>query len=261
MTTKNRKTNNNPSVKTSASWISTIPNAVTLLNLLSGMTATILVFQGQFAFSLLFFGLSLISDFADGLLARMLNATTELGKQLDSLSDLVSFGVYPAASMFYILNLLLSPQNTDSVLILPFIAIIIPGFGALRLAIFNLEDQNKNYFQGLPIPAAAFGILSAGFMVKSLISSSAAHTAFTQFFTSSLTITAAIVLYSILMISKLPMLNLKFSGTKWKENQHRYLLVALLTGAMIWFKLYALPFLIPGYIIYSLVFSKKTMQH
>lgn len=225
------------------------------------MTATILVFQGKFSLSLLFFGLSLISDFADGLLARMLNATTEIGKQLDSLSDLISFGVYPAASMFYILDLLQSYQNPDSALVLPFIAIIIPGFGALRLAVFNLVDQHKDYFQGLPIPAAAFGILSAGFMVDSLVSSPFAYSAFAQFFASPLTISATIFLYSILMISKLPMLNLKFSGTKWQQNRHRYILVVMITAAMIWFKLYALPFLIPGYIVYSLIFSKKTKQH
>ena len=133
-----------------------IPNTITSMNLFSGCMAVVSAFhfnetigamQG-YEWAFLFIGLATVFDFCDGLSARLLHAYSALGKELDSLSDLVSFGVAPAALVF---NLIQSQTGSW----VAFLAFLIAVFGALRLAKFNIDDRQTTSFIGLPIPANA----------------------------------------------------------------------------------------------------------
>lgn len=235
-----------------------VPNLLTVFNLISGTTAILLFTEGYSELSLLFFIFCLLFDFADGLAARLLNVSSEIGKQLDSLSDLISFGVFPAVAIHEVLQQALlthSSINYPSYLF-SFIVVIIPAAGSIRLAYFNTEMQKSGYFKGLPIPAAAIGILSLVFTVKN-ISDFSMIFSMQKFLTNPLTIIGVIVLISLLMVSKIPMLSLKFGKMEWEDNKHRIIFLALITGAVLWFKLWALPFLIPFYILYSLLFIRS----
>ncbi|MFO8054247.1 MAG: CDP-alcohol phosphatidyltransferase family protein [Bacteroidales bacterium] len=227
-----------------------IPNGLTIMNVLSGMTAILLASQGQIALSGLFFLICLIFDFADGFAAKLLKAGSELGKQLDSLADVVSFGVYPAMAAFFILRHL--PLDVAAGL-LAYSVILFPAAAVVRLAIFNTEEQHSNYFKGLPVPAAAVGLITIAFVVESVDQQNLSST----IYGSPYFIMGLLVLYSILMVSKLPMLSFKFVTFSWQENRHRIIFTALAFGLIVWFKIPGLPLLIPLYILYSLLFIRK----
>ena len=131
-----------------------IPNTITLLNLLSGVTGVIVVLSGNPAAGLVFMLAAAVFDFCDGLAARLLNAPSPIGKELDSLADDVSFGVLPAV-MLYVLT-------EGSPLWLRFIPLLLAAFSALRLAKFNIDTRQESNFLGLPTPASA--LLSAAFV-------------------------------------------------------------------------------------------------
>lgn len=235
-----------------------IPNLLTIFNLISGTTAILLFIKGYPELSLLFFVFCLLFDFADGLTARLLKATSEIGKQLDSFSDLVSFGVFPAIAVHEVLHQALITHGSISypAYIFAYFVVIIPAAGSIRLAYFNTEDQNSVYFKGLPIPAAAIGLLSLVFTTKYLSEFSIMFN-MQQFITNPFTISGVIILMSIMMVTKIPMLSFKFGALNWIENKHRIIFLAIITGGILWFKLWALPFLIPFYILYSLLFIRR----
>ena len=230
-----------------------IPNCITLLNLISGLTSIALASHDQFMASILMLCLALLFDFCDGLVARLLHVKSELGKQLDSLSDLVSFGVAPAFILYlsdvgqtapYFAegapSCVFSTQ-THGILVIPFaIYAIFVAAGALRLGKFNLDERQTENFRGLPIPLAAFTLLSLFF-------------AELPYFVNY----TACLLISLLMLSNIPLFSLKFKNLKWKENLHRYLFLLLCVALLFVFDLAAIPLITICYIIVSLVFRKK----
>ena len=127
-----------------------IPNTVTLANLLCGCLSIVATFSGNFILAGVLILLAAVFDFLDGFLAGQLNAHSELGKQLDSLADIVSFGVAPAMIAFRIMAV-----NPDALPFpqLPYIAFVMVLFSALRLAKFNAETTSSDYFIGMPTPA------------------------------------------------------------------------------------------------------------
>ena len=138
-----------------------IPNIITLFNLLSGILSIYSVMNGNIELAAYLIFAAAGFDFFDGLAAKLLNAKSEMGAELDSLADVVSFGVAPGFIMFYMLSVSHGqPGHTaESFSIIPFLAFIIPAFGALRLAKFNVDTEQTISFKGLPIPA--MGILVA----------------------------------------------------------------------------------------------------
>lgn len=140
-------------------YVRHIPNAITLLNLLSGFAAIVLLFNDSIFWALVFAGLALIADVLDGVVARMLNVTSELGTQLDSVADMVSFGVLPGCIVAYLwTNSCGFPIQWPTALL----AGLIPTATGLRLARFNLDTRDRKSFYGLPSPSAAvfvFGLL------------------------------------------------------------------------------------------------------
>lgn len=205
-----------------------IPNTITCLNLLSGVMACIFAFHYNEAFgslagyewAFICIGAAAIFDFLDGAFARLLHAYSDMGKELDSLSDLVSFGLAPALILFNTINLF----NTGDALTLSpwaFVTLIIPALGALRLAKFNIDTRQTTSFIGLPIPACAiFWVGLTAWLHRTGMY-------------NNWTISAVIILMAIMMVSEVPMFSLKFKNFRFRENYRRYLLILAAAGFVI----------------------------
>ena len=236
-----------------------IPNFITLLNLSMGVGSIYLSNQGSgsalmYAGYLIF--LAAIFDFFDGFAARLLNAKSDIGLQLDSLADMVSFGVAPG---FILYNMILLSSAGDMFVlndfaILPLVAILIPWGGALRLAKFNIDETQQMGFKGMPTPALAFFIASLPIIREILISDQGIL--FTVFTSPVLLIVTAIV-GIFLMTSSFPMFALKFTTYKWKGNEFRFsfLLISLLL--IILLQIVAIPLIIVLYLVMSLIVVLK----
>lgn len=196
-----------------------IPNTVTCLNLLSGSMACIFSFNYNetygaltgYEMAFLFIGLATLFDFCDGLCARLLHAYSSLGKELDSLSDLVSFGLSPALLVY---NTMLA--NGDGWL--SCVALLLVVFGALRLAKFNIDDRQTSSFIGLPIPANAI------FWIGMVAWANDHHYPGTGWMVT------LVVLFSWLMVSRMRMFSLKVHDLSLRNNVRRY---ALVLGAVL----------------------------
>lgn len=197
---------------------SKIPNSITLCNLLSGCTAIIMAFRCNqvvaaglqgWQWCCIFIFAAAVFDFLDGFAARLLKAYSDIGRELDSLADLVSFGVAPGLMIFNIM----SHHNTGAEAWLNYAALLIPALGALRLARFNVVDAGSTSFRGLPIPAnALFWIGMAGWISS-------------YRFPDLAVMVVLIVLMSVTMVSRLPMFSLKFKTWGLRDNFRRYVII------------------------------------
>ncbi|HEX9651679.1 MAG TPA: CDP-diacylglycerol--serine O-phosphatidyltransferase [Cyclobacteriaceae bacterium] len=216
-----------------------LPHILTLFNLLSGCLGITFLFQGHLSLGAIMIFAGAIFDFLDGFAARMLNAKSELGKQLDSLADLVTFGVLPAL----ILYTLSANLNDGWISYLP-LGVAIAA--ALRLAKFNIDDRQTNFFIGLPTPAAALLVASIPFIMDE------------EHVTGTLNIYSLIglsVFLSIMMISRVKLMSFKFSHYNWKENEPKYILILLFLVLVFYFSFISIPLIFLLYLIFS-VFVK-----
>ena len=234
-----------------------IPNIITALNLASGSLAVIFGIDGHLVWAGIFICLAAVFDFLDGLAARLFSAWSETGKQLDSLADLVSFGLAPAAVLFTLLEFSMFDVNQpvyeisarwDQWAIL-LSALIMPVFGALRLARFNAGQADMPYFRGLPIPANGLFWASLGLMLEVpkhqdifLILYSTRNLLLLGLFTSGM------------MIISLPMFSLKLKNFDLKENWYRYLFVVIAIAFFAFFSVYGLAMTIIAYIFLNILF-------
>ena len=179
--------------------VKNIPNAVTSMNLLCGLMGVICTFGGDFRTAFIFMMAAALCDFCDGLTARLLKAHSELGKELDSLADMVSFGVLPSL-MTYKLMTAVSGNS-----LLAFTPLLIGVFSALRLAKFNIDERQSDNFIGLATPACAMICGSFTYYVTNDTSSVLHGWASSKFF-----IPAASVVLSRLLVSEIPMFSMKF---------------------------------------------------
>lgn len=228
-----------------------IPNTLTCLNILSGCIAVVFAFHpaemfGQWAgwqWACLAIGIAAVADFSDGFMARLLHAYSDLGKELDSLSDLVSFGVAPAMLVMNILG-----HNSSTPAWLPWIALLIPVCGALRLARFNIDTRQTDGFIGLPIPAnAIFWIGWAALAMGGDMS----------WIVNTWVVLACIVLEALSMISNIRFISLKFHNYKWKGNERRWILLLASLLMIIFWGLAALWPVICIYLLISLAGKSK----
>ncbi len=221
-----------------------IPNFITSLNLAAGFTAVIFASNGDLTTASWLIVTAMVFDFLDGLAARLLKAYSETGKELDSLADVVSFGVAPA----FIIYRLLAPMLDESAVILAFITILMPVCAALRLAKFNIDPTQSTSFKGLPTPANAMAVISLVI---------AARYSSVPVVNSFINSPAALIVYSIvlsvLMVTRIPLLSLKFRNLKFKGNEGRYILILFILITFIIFGFAAALMVIPGYIIISQV--------
>jgi len=219
-----------------------IPNAITCLNLFCGCIACVMAFDGNFLMAAVFIYIAAVFDFLDGLAARTLHAYSDIGKQLDSLADVISFGLAPGVIMFCLLSMRFSFNNISFFFgdYIPYIAFIIPVFSALRLAKFNVDERQTTSFIGLPTPANAIFWASFACFLPS------------HFLQHGISVILLILLFSYLLISELPMFSLKFNNLKWKDNVVRYIFI-LLTIPILMFGLKFLYLVIVLYILMSVI--------
>ncbi len=228
-----------------------IPNTVTCLNLFSGCIAIVMAYEAKYELALGFIVLSAIFDFFDGMLARLLNAPSPIGKELDSLADDISFGVAPAMIIFTFLKepALQYPAFLESIrAYVPYFAFIIAAFSALRLAKFNIDERQTSSFIGVPTPANAlfWGSLIAG--SGSLLLSYEINVLWVLLLT---------LIFSLLLTAELPMFALKVKNLKWSDNKVQYIFIIGAIPLLIFFRLSGIAAVIAWYIVLSLVTQKK----
>jgi CDP-diacylglycerol--serine O-phosphatidyltransferase len=249
-----------------------IPNLFTLLNLLFGCIAIVFILQTGEAIVLFqqegftevtlpekitwgcsFIFAAAIVDFLDGFVARLFRATSGMGRQLDSLADVVSFGVAPGLILYQLLRISYARQenglDVSMAWLLP--AFLIPCAAAWRLAKFNLDDGQQNSFRGVPTPATGLVIASLPLIIHF-------QTLNLQFaFINKWLLYAVIILLSYLMVSNLPAMNMKVKDLSIKNNMPRYILIALALVAVLTVKWFAVPVIFIAYVILSLAFKTK----
>ncbi|MFH1161626.1 MAG: CDP-diacylglycerol--serine O-phosphatidyltransferase [bacterium] len=245
-------------------WKRYIPNTLTTLNLVSGLISIVQVLEGEFLSAALFIFLAALFDFLDGVAARLLDARSELGKQLDSMADLVSFGVAPGLIMFNLLSM--GCEGSCNILerlhITPYFALLIPVCSAFRLAKFNIDLTQETHFVGLPTPANALFFASIPLVLYlqpnqfSLIPLGF----FTDFFSNTRALAILSVLFSYLLISDFRMFSMKFKNFRWEGNEVRFFFLILALVYLILFAISAIPLIILTYFLLSLFFQKKIQR-
>jgi len=221
-----------------------VPNIITCLNLFCGCLSIVCVFNGRLDVAAYLILVAAVFDFLDGLAARLLKAYSDMGKQLDSLADVVSFGVAPASVMYILLLNTVNYQLSSINYIAP-AAYLIAVFSAIRLAKFNIDVRQSDTFIGLPTPANAIFICSLVFI--SLGDNQLSLLTENIFFLLAVT-----VIFSYLLISELPLFSLKFKTFHWKSNKLRYFFVAFSITVLLILHLAGLALVILAYIVLSL---------
>ncbi len=239
----------------------TIPNFLTLCNLASGVISVTLVLRGDLLWASVFIFIAALFDFLDGTAARLLDARSELGKQLDSLADIVSFGVAPGVIVFMLLSA--GCEGSCNVLerwgITPYFALLIPLMSAIRLAKFNIDLRQEENFTGLPTPANAVFFASVPLVL--LLGHQFYPLVRLDFLQELLTNTRILAIITILMsyflVSDFRMFSLKFKTTGWKGNEPRYLFLLFTGLSLVLFSVGGIPLSILCYFLLSLVFQKQ----
>ena len=238
-----------------------IPNLITLMNLGSGVFAILAATENQMGIAIAFILLAAVFDFLDGLAARALHVISDIGKQLDSLADLVSFGVAPAFLSMALLKLLLfgSPNYPEmlalSDALILFSPVLIPLFSAYRLAKFNIDTRQTNHFHGLPTPANA--LFFTAFALIYLFQP--AYKLWLEGLTSIFPI--IVLIFCVLMISDFRMFSLKFKDWGIGKNKFRYLFLGGSAILLISLHAIAIPMVIVLYIVMSGIINLINSKH
>jgi len=249
-----------------------IPNLFTLLNLVFGCLAIISILQNGITITTdangldlivmperiwmasLYIGLAAMIDFFDGLIARIFKASSEMGKQLDSLADLVSFGVAPGLIIYQFLRLSFAQQQDGieiSILwLIP--SLILPCAAAYRLAKFNLDKNQQYSFKGLPVPAVGILIASLPLIYWNVNEQWVINLLLNKWFLYGL-----VFLLSYLMVSNIPLMSFKFKNFGIKDNVPKYLLAVISIVAIVVLKWLAVPVIMLAYVLVSLLFKNK----
>jgi CDP-diacylglycerol--serine O-phosphatidyltransferase len=220
-----------------------LPNAVTCLNLLCGCLALTHIFAGRLEMGAYFVAFAALADFADGLLARALRVSSAIGKDLDSLADMVSFGVVPGAIFFELLQRAAGPGGLPEWA--PYLGFTVSIFSALRLAKFNNDTRQTTSFIGLPTPACTLVVASLPLIL-----------AFDQFGLAPVILHPGLLLgltalLSGLLIAELPLFALKFKTLRWADNRRRFLFLLLAAGLLLALRAAAVPLVVLLYVLLS----------
>lgn len=242
-----------------------IPNFITCLNLLSGCLAIISVILGNPLVAAYLVVAAAIFDFFDGFAARMLNVSSPIGAELDSLADMVTFGVVPGLMLLHYLSGGISSLTgvegflQNPVLLVPF---LVPVFSALRLAKFNVDTRQTDSFRGLPTPASALWVISIPLMIEFMpfhMWWNPENVIVNQWF-----IIGSAIGLSVLMVSDIPLLAMKFKGFGWKGNGVRYIFLIISLVLLIILRPVAIPIILSLYVFISIIdnlfLSKNEVQ-
>ena len=226
-----------------------IPNTLTSCNLISGCIAIVFALSANYTMALTFIVVGAVFDFFDGMSARLLGVSSPIGKELDSLADVVTFGVAPS-SMIYTLLLTLSKSGWNETLAfaVPYVAFVMAAFSALRLAKFNLDERQTTSFIGLPTPANAlfWGALIVG-----------NENVFDE---NSYYIYLLIILVFVsswLLVAEIPMFALKFKHWGWRDNKVKYVFLISFLPILLIFGISGISVIIAWYICLSFLTTKK----
>jgi CDP-diacylglycerol---serine O-phosphatidyltransferase len=214
-----------------------LPNALTCLNLVCGCIGIVFVLEGNTVPAAFFVWTACVFDFFDGFAARWLKVTSPIGKELDSLADMVSFGVLPSVLMYSIIK----EQGTHPML--PYLAFVIAVFSALRLAKFNIDERQSTSFIGLPTPANALFLTALPFLPASIW-------ALVQ---QPWALLAVGGVFSFLLVSEIELFAIKFKSFAWAGNELRFTFLLLAGLLVVVFQQSALPLVILLYIVLSLM--------
>ena len=226
-----------------------IPNMVTCCNLFSGCIAAVMAFQSNYEAAILFIILGAVFDFFDGMLARLLNVSGPLGKELDSLADDITFGFAPSAIVFSLFKEVQYPEFMSGIVdYFPYTAFIIAAFSALRLGKFNIDPRQSSSFIGLPTPANAlfWGSLVVG-----------GHSFLVSDSFNAIYLFILVILMSYLLVAELPMFSLKFKNLSWRDNKISYIFLLVCIPLLAIFRLGGFAAIILWYILWSLLTRKK----
>ncbi|MGN8069155.1 CDP-diacylglycerol--serine O-phosphatidyltransferase [Mucilaginibacter sp. SG564] len=226
-----------------------LPNAITCANLFSGCIGIVFAFQGNLIIAAYAIFLSSIFDFFDGLASRVLNSYSFIGKDLDSLADMVSFGFLPSAILYELY--LKAPQIDHISPYLCYVAFLITVFSALRLAKFNNDTRQSDSFIGLPTPANAIFIASLPLIMQQ-------YHGLDVYILNPYVLTVLVVVMCVLLVSEIPLMSLKFKNRDFNKNIFRYLLLLFSAILILFFKFVAVPVVIFIYITLSLIQFKFT---
>lgn len=223
-----------------------IPNILTLGNLLAGCFGLYFVMQSKLEYAAYMIFISLVCDFLDGFLARILNAYSEIGKELDSLADMVSFGILPSFILLNLVELSCGNQCTTGLFgfYKPFLVFSLALMSAYRLAKFNVDSRQTDQFIGIPTPANGLFIASLPLILH-----------YQPEYSSYIMNFKGILVYSILMsyllVSELPLMAFKFKTWDWKSNQIKFIFLIYCIAALVMFKFAAFPIMVTSYILLS----------
>lgn len=214
-----------------------LPNLLTCCNLLTGAAGIIYLLQEPGLVPAAWFvWIALLFDFLDGFTARVFNVSSPIGKELDSLADVISFGLLPSVLVYTLVQTQI--QNPY----LPWVALVIAVFSALRLAKFNIDDTQTNSFRGLPTPANALFITGLPFLAGGP----------GAFLLTPYALIAVAIVFSLLLVSRVELFALKFKDWSWKHNQVQFVFLIISVVLVAVLKFAAVPLIILLYILLSL---------
>jgi CDP-diacylglycerol--serine O-phosphatidyltransferase len=236
-----------------------IPNAITCCNLLCGCLAIVQAFEGNLVYAAYLVGMGAIFDFFDGFAARMLKVSSPIGKDLDSLTDMVTFGVVPGVVMFQLINTSSNlPSDFDinknhldfiryigAVKLISYFAFIITIFSAIRLAKFNNDTRQTDSFIGVPTPAVALFICAIPLILN--------QNNHYDFILNPYILSITSVILSFLLVSEIPLFALKFKHFKWKDNEIRFVFLGLCLVMLVALQFVGIPLIIIMYILLSVI--------
>ncbi len=238
-----------------------IPNFITCLNIISGSIAVVLAIKGSLTIAVVFIFAAAIFDYFDGMAAHLLKAYSPIGKDLDSLADMISFGLAPGMLMMVMMEYSLFGMNVRaenfSTLSLWEItclssALLIPVFSALRLAKFNIDTRQTTSFIGLPTPANAIFIAALA-----LITEHRKFAVIDDIVLQPWVLLIITIAMSLLLVSELPLFSLKFRNLSWKENKVRFIFLGIATALIVTLNSYGIAAAILIFILISLLMKFK----
>ncbi|HVW14186.1 MAG TPA: CDP-alcohol phosphatidyltransferase family protein [Mucilaginibacter sp.] len=221
-----------------------LPNAITCANLFSGCVGIVFTFQENLIFAAYALFLAAIFDFFDGFASRVLRSFSGIGKDLDSLADMVSFGFLPSAILYELF--LQSHQIPHVGFYLNFAAFLIAVFSGLRLAKFNVDTRQAESFIGLPTPTNAILIASLPFILNR-------HPAFAPYILNQYALIGFTLVMCALLVSEIPLMSLKFKNTDFNRNIYRYLLLLFSAILILFLNFTAIPVIVFIYIALSII--------
>lgn len=229
-----------------------IPNAITCGNLVSGCLSILFLTHNMPVKAAIMIFVAGLFDFLDGFAARLLHAHSPIGADLDSLSDVVSFGVAPGFIMYWLMSRSFDlPQwCIAGINVLPCLAFLLPVFSSIRLAKFNIDSTQKTTFRGIPAPGMAIFIASLPLALSQV------HHLKDGVLSYWACLGIALI-FSFMMVSRLRFFSFKMKSAKWNGNEVRWIFLLVTITSFVIFKWISLPFVMMFYVLLSIFFAER----